>query len=131
MDSIIGNELRKRLKDLSALENKENTYCCRIFFDRAFRGFEGHFEGNPVVPGVCLIELIRVHAEEILQKELIVKEIGQCKFRSPLLAGMEGECITQIREADGSIFSVQAEIRNDSGSACKMKLVLTERTAAR
>lgn len=129
MDSIIGNELRKRLKDLSALPDKENTYSCRIFFDRDFRGFEGHFEGNPVVPGVCLLELIRVHAEEITQKNLVLKEIGQCKFRSPFLADMEGECITQLKAADG-IYSVQAEIRNQNGSACKMKLTLTERIAA-
>lgn len=125
MDSIIGSELRTRLKDCNAVENKENTYSCRIFFDREFRGFEGHFEGNPVVPGVCLIQLIRVHTEEILQKKLTVKEINQCKFRSPLLADMEAECITQIKTA-GELYVIQAEIRNEHGSACKMKLTLTE-----
>lgn len=128
MDSIIGKELRTRLKDCAPVENKENTYSCRILFDRAFRGFEGHFEGNPVVPGVCLIQLIRVHAEEILQKTLTMKEINQCKFRSPLLADMEGKCITQIRTA-GQDYIVQAEIRNEHGSACKMKLTLTEGAA--
>lgn len=125
MDSIIGNELRTRLKDCAPVEGKENTYSCRILFDQKFRGFEGHFEGNPVVPGVCLIQWIRVFAEEVLQKQLTLTEINQCRFRSPLLADMEGECTIQIKQEEMK-YVIQADIRNEHGSACKMRLGLVE-----
>lgn len=63
-ESIISSELKRRLT--SCRQTGDNAYSCMIAFDPAFAGFEGHFEGNPVVPGVCLIELVRVHAETVL-----------------------------------------------------------------
>ena len=67
-ESIISSGLKQRLTDCR--QTGDNAYSCTITFDPAFVGFEGHFEGNPVVPGVCLIELVRVHAETVLGMDL-------------------------------------------------------------
>ena len=79
-DSVISAEVRSRLRELQRGDDGR-TSSCTVTFDAAFRGFEGHFEGNPIVPGVCLIALARIHAEELLQRAFIVKEIRQCRFR--------------------------------------------------
>ena len=52
-DSVIDGELRSRLTKLRRTDDGE--YVGEIVFDAGFRGFEGHFEGNPIVPGVCLV----------------------------------------------------------------------------
>ena len=119
-DSIISGDLRRRLYDWK--QTGEREYVCRIDFSPSFRGFAGHFEGNPVVPGVCLIELVRVCAENVLKKNLKTDEILQCKFRSPALAGTSAQCKLSIRpENDGKV-KIQAEVRAGENIACQMRL---------
>ena len=120
IDSVISEELRKRLGDHS--QTADNEYLCKIHFDPAFRGFEGHFEGNPIVPGVCLIELARVHAEQVLNTVLLVREISQCRFRSPVLPRMEADCKLLVRKLDETHVKLQSEIRIDGNTACQVRL---------
>lgn len=42
--------------------------------------FEGHFPGQPVLPGVCQIQLVKELLEKALEKELFLSEASQCKF---------------------------------------------------
>ncbi len=119
-DSVIDGELRSRLTALRRAEDGE--YLCEIVFDAAFRGFEGHFEGNPIVPGVCLIGLVRVHAESALGKVLSVSAIRNCRFRRPVLAGDAVTSRLRIdADGDGS-FRIGGELDVAGGVACQVKL---------
>jgi len=122
-DSVIGGELRSRLRDLCAEGDGSR---CEVTFDGAFRGFEGHFEGNPVVPGVCLIALARIHAEELLKRPLAVTEIGQCRFRRPIRAGESAVCKLKIEtpEEDPRRRRIRAEIRCGDALACQLRMTL-------
>ena len=125
-DSIIDGELRSRLTALRRGDGGE--YIGEIVFDAGFRGFEGHFEGNPIVPGVCLIELVRVHAESALGKVLEIREIRNCRFRRPITAG--GGVISTLRiapEADGAYLIAAQLDAAEGGVACQVKLKAAER----
>ena len=119
-ESIISGELRKRLRDCVQTAGQE--YSCTLEFDPAFTGFEGHFEGNPIVPGVCLIELARVHAEQVLNRNLRTEEISQCRFRSPVLGGMSVNCKLLIRPLDDRHVRIQSEIRVGENPACQVRI---------
>ena len=119
-ESIISAELRKRLQD--CVQTAEAEYTCSITFDPEFSGFQGHFEGNPIMPGVCLIELARVHAETALGSQLKTEEISQCRFRAPILAGMTADCKLQVRKLDETHVRLQSEIRTDGNIACQVRL---------
>ena len=119
-DSIISAELRKRLRD--CVQTSEQEYACGMEFDPAFTGFDGHFDGNPIVPGVCLIELARVHAEKSLGCRLNTTEISQCRFRSPVMAGMSVTCKLLIRKPDDTHVILQSEIRVGGNIACQVRL---------
>ena len=119
-DSIISGELRKRLRD--CVQTAENEHTCTVDFDPEFTGFEGHFEGNPIMPGVCLIELARVHAEQALNKNLRTVEISQCKFRSPVLGGMSVNCKLLVRPLDDRHVRIQSEIRTGENPACQVRM---------
>ena len=119
-DSIISAELRKRLRDWTQISGEE--YTCKVDFDADFAGFEGHFPGNPIVPGVCLIELSRVLGEQAAGRDLILEEISLCKFRRPVMAGMTADCKLLLRPLDDSAFMIQTDIRTEGGSAGQMRL---------
>ena len=119
-DSFISGELRKRLRD--CVQTAENEYVCTVDFDPAFTGFEGHFEGNPIVPGVCLIELARVHAEQVLNKMLRTVEISQCRFRSPVPGGRSVNCKLLVRPLDDRHVRIQSEIKIGENPACQVRI---------
>ena len=119
-DSIISEDLRSRISGCRCTEKQE--YLCEVDFSPSFRGFAGHFEGNPIVPGVCQIELARVFAELVLEKRLKTCEISQCRFRSPIIAGMTARCKLLIRPCDDGGYRLQAEIRAGESTACQVRL---------
>ena len=114
-DSVIGGELRSRMAGVQRTE--EGRYSCSIDFDPAFRGFEGHFPGNPIVPGVCLIEAGRVFAEEVLKRALTTRSVTQCRFRRPVFAGERAELKIKLEEEAEDLWKIQADIRV-GGSVC-------------
>ena len=42
--------------------------------------FEGHFPGQPIVPGVTYIEMIKEIIELVLKKKLLLQEASNIKF---------------------------------------------------
>ncbi len=42
--------------------------------------FEGHFPGQPVVPGVCMMQMIKEIMEEVLQKKTNLVKAHEMKF---------------------------------------------------
>src|ERR1700712_2521832 len=52
--------------------------------DRHHKIFEGHFPGSPVVPGVCMMQIVKEILENALGKELNLKKADHMKFLSIL-----------------------------------------------
>ena len=46
--------------------------------------FKGHFPGNPVVPGVCMIQMLKEVLEHIHHHRFTLKEASQLKFLAVL-----------------------------------------------
>lgn len=51
----------------------------------------GHFPGNPVVPGVLILEEVALRAGAVLGPGLRVARLPQVKFLAPLLPEVEAE----------------------------------------
>ena len=87
------NTLRKQLgESLSLTRTAEGGgFSASLVLPDSFVGFQGHFPGSPVVPGVCLIQAVLVAAERVLGKPLRLDEVKVAKFFSPLLAGQAAE----------------------------------------
>ena len=120
-DSVIGAALRARMRDRRRSE-ETGEELCTLDFDPGFPGFDGHFPGNPIVPGVCLIAAARVFAEEVLGLPLEVAEIRQCRFRRPVQAGERAEVHLRIAEPEPGVRQVQASITVDGSPAAQLRL---------
>jgi 3-hydroxyacyl-[acyl-carrier-protein] dehydratase len=42
--------------------------------------YQAHFPGNPITPGVCIIQIVKELTEEALKKELFLKKVNNVKF---------------------------------------------------
>lgn len=120
-DSVMSAALRSRIRDLSA--TGENQYHCTMEFDPDFTGFAGHFEGNPIVPGVCMVEAARVIAEAATATQLRTTQIAQCRFRRPVCAGENADVTLKIADsATPGVRIVRADIRVGGAVSAQMRL---------
>lgn len=68
--------------DIKAEEEVLKKFHTSVAFIPSHPIFAGHFPGNPVVPGVCQVEMIREIAMEILKKPLFLGKSDNIKFLS-------------------------------------------------
>ena len=47
--------------------------------------YRGHFPGQPVMPGVCTLSMVKECVEEIVGKKLLLRTIRECKFLASIL----------------------------------------------
>lgn len=72
------------LKDFYSVQSLENTegqkYTAHITLNAAHDVFKGHFPGNPVTPGVCMMQIIKELTQEITSASLTMKNASNIKF---------------------------------------------------
>lgn len=82
----------------------------------------GHFPGNPVVPGVVLLEQVR-SALVALHPGLIIVELPQVKFRQPLRAATEAviELSLDHEKLRFSCHTTNGELIADGRARCRLQ----------
>lgn len=66
---------------LDTLENLENgKHLATITLNKNHAIFKGHFPGNPVTPGVCMMQIIKEITEGILHINLQMTTTSNVKF---------------------------------------------------
>lgn len=71
------------IKDLYTIENFDftnNTIEAAIHLNKNNEIFKGHFPGNPVMPGVCMIQIIKELTERAVDKTLFLSTTTNIKF---------------------------------------------------
>ncbi len=81
----------------------------RLTFPPDFVGFQGHFPGNPVLPGVCLIEAVLGVLETAHGRAWRLRTVTSAKFREPVRPGqtLEIDCSSS---SEGGGIKVRAQI---------------------
>ncbi|AYN69340.1 3-hydroxyacyl-ACP dehydratase [Euzebyella marina] len=59
---------------------EENTLNAKVKLNKDHEVFEGHFPGNPVMPGVCMIQMIKELTEEQMGQDLFLTTASNVKF---------------------------------------------------
>ncbi|MEW6599913.1 MAG: hypothetical protein AB1499_02995 [Nitrospirota bacterium] len=91
-------------------------------FPENFIGFQGHFPGNKILPGICQIQSALCMLERSKGKRAVLREIVSAKFFSPVLPAEELTCRGGITaEADGSVI-LKASFSKNGGKVSEMKL---------
>ena len=61
-------------------EGENGNFKVNISLDPLHEIFKGHFPGNPVTPGVCMMQIVKEITENITQKKLFLKSANNIKF---------------------------------------------------
>ncbi len=73
--------------------------------------FEGHFPGNPIMPGVCMMQIIKELTEDFLQKEVQLSKVSNVKFMATI-----NPFLNPILELDLNIIENENEIKVKNSS---------------
>jgi 3-hydroxyacyl-[acyl-carrier-protein] dehydratase len=58
----------------------DTEYSCLISFNAEHAIFGGHFPGQPIVPGVCMMEIVKELLQQLVSKPLMLHQAGNVKF---------------------------------------------------
>jgi len=50
--------------------------------------YKGHFPGNPIVPGVCMQQMVKEVLSSILKKPILLSKADHIKFLSVIIPGI-------------------------------------------
>lgn len=94
----------------------------RFTFPEDFIGFQGHFPGNKILPGVCQIQCALTMLEKWKNRDVMLKEIVHAKFFSTVVPSEELTCVRNGIEATDADFILKAYISNDAKKISELKL---------
>lgn len=108
---------------MAGLEAKDSGELNAAFiFPEDFIGFQGHFPGNKILPGICQIQCALSMLEKWRGKRAVLKEIVSAKFFAPVLPAEELRC-RAVSAAEGSgAFILKASFSRDNKKVSEMKL---------
>ena len=72
--------LKDFYKILSEEKISDSKYSITILVNEKHEVFKGHFPGNPIMPGVCMIQIIKELTEKITQNTLMIQTLTNVKF---------------------------------------------------
>lgn len=90
----------------------EKSLTGRISFNASHEIFKGHFPGQPVVPGVCTMQIITEILEQYLNRKLLLTEAQQVKFLQLITPDIQPNIQLQWYTDAGDIIA-QAILKTD------------------
>ncbi|VAW12958.1 Beta-hydroxyacyl-(acyl-carrier-protein) dehydratase, FabA/FabZ [hydrothermal vent metagenome] len=97
--------LIKDLYTVQSFEQNETGVTATIQIHKEHEVFKGHFPGNPVMPGVCMIQIIKELTEKATRKELFLSVSSNIKFMAIINPEKNDVLVLNliISEIDGDI----------------------------
>ena len=65
---------------ISSIQKENNSYKIMLELNAMHKIFEGHFPGQPVVPGACMLQMVKEVTEIILNKNVQLTKADNLKF---------------------------------------------------
>jgi len=88
------------LKDFYKVISLENPigskYIATIKVNENHAVFKGHFPGNPVMPGVCMMQIIKEISEQITECSLFMQTLTNVKFMALINPFVSSELLLEL-----------------------------------
>lgn len=73
--------LLKDFYTINSLEQKDGQkHEAVLLINEKHEVFKGHFPGNPIMPGVCMMQIIKELTEQITNQTLMMQSLSNVKF---------------------------------------------------
>jgi len=109
------------------VERGESTLTAKRHISESEYFFEGHYPGNPIMPGVLISEAVfqtgGVYFHEMLAKEEdadpdivpVLTKIGDARFRTPVYPGDDIFITVKFKEKAGQFMYMDGSVKNGKG----------------
>ena len=88
------------LKDFYTIKELEKTtdskYKVLILINEKHEVFQGHFPGNPIMPGVCMMQIIQELTEQITACSLFMESLSNVKFMALINPFVNPELLLEL-----------------------------------
>ncbi len=123
------------LNDLYTINDVQKDYASNavkisIALNPSHRIFQGHFPGNPVLPGVCTVQIIKELLSDHLKKELMLKKAGTIKYLSFINPEVNRiiDVELQLKDAEDGLLACNASVFYEAKVFCSFKGAFGEAT---
>ncbi len=69
------------LFEIVSTEQRDDSYLCRVKLNPEHRIYKAHFPGNPITPGVCLMQMGEELLEQKYGKQLQLSTVKSIRFK--------------------------------------------------
>ena len=132
--SVLTKAIRDCLPPVSIGE--DGAISIQVAFPKEFIGFNGHFPGKPVLPGVCLVQAAVVALSMARPEPVSLKRLVSAKWLAPVLPGerlafaiMGGGCLVNgnrsllpHKAAGGEALSVKVKVTRGADKVAEFSI---------
>lgn len=117
--------LLKDFYKIASLDKNGNQYQALIVVNEKHEVFKGHFPGNPIMPGVCMMQIIKELTEQITGCPLILQTLSNVKFMALINPEVTPELRLEldIQETEDSLVKVKNTSYFNDTTALKLSSV--------
>jgi len=111
---------------LKDVEHSDQAIDVIVIFNKDHSIFKGHFEGFPVVPGVCMMQLIKEILEKELDKSFTLSAASQMKFLTIINPNETSEVSANIvySMVEDEAVNIEAKLYRGETTFFKLKAAL-------
>lgn len=118
------------LPDFYTLQHREviaNQINARILLHAEHPIFKGHFPNNPVTPGVCMLQVFKELAEEVVQRPMKIQSCKNIKFTALINPFVHPELAIEITlTPNGETYKISGSASFADTQALKIQALLTD-----
>ena len=116
--------LKDNLYIIKNISKADSSIDVQVELDEHHKIFEGHFPGHPVLPGACMLQMVKELLETFFQKPLRLVKADDIRFSAMVdpTANKELTFSIQYHPTETSSINVNAKIlKQDNSVCCKIK----------
>lgn len=118
--------LFKDFYTITDIKDNSGSYTIEVRLNADHEVYNGHFPEQPVVPGVCIMQLVKECVEQIKNQELAYSQVQSCKFISVVNPKIDNtlEVVLMLANEEDNSIKLQADILQKSQQITKIKATL-------
>ena len=110
----------------SARTGQDGTLFFEFTYPATFTGFQGHFPDDPILPGVCLLQSLRVGLEQAWSVPLRLAEISNAKFIAPTRPGEKLAFNVTVAARQNGLLTLKAKVTRNQERIAELSAKLEE-----
>ena len=103
-------------------DSADGTLRCKVKLNPEHYIYQAHFPGNPVTPGVCLVQIAAEILGQEYGKSFMLTLLKNIKFRKIVLPDVEPTFVFTKMAFDGDLFNTSVSIEDEETQYVKMSL---------